>query len=311
LLARIRSVRHGERSRGADEQAKVMSKPKILVQLDTDEQPSTFDGVVAVDSGVEQLFRHGSVESARVRDLVYGAMFTRGVDDLRYTAIFLGGSDVSSGERLLAEVQKTFFGPMRVSVMLDSNGANTTAAAAVLSAGRHHELRDSQVTVLAATGPVGSRVALLLALEGADVRVASRRLDRAKSVCQAVRAKVPSARLTPVETASPEQTAAALAGTQILIAAGAPGVELASREVRTRGKQLKVVIDLSAVPPVGLAGLEMTDKAATRDGMICYGAIGVGGTKMKIHKAAIRALFERNDQVLDAEEIYRIGQKMA
>ena len=45
--------------------------------------------------------------------------------------------------------------------------------------------------------------------------------------------------------------------------------------------------------------------------MICYGAIGVGGTKMKIHKAAVRQLFEAHDQVLDAEEIYRIGQRLA
>ena len=28
-------------------------KPKILIQLDTDPQPSVFDGVVAVDAGVE------------------------------------------------------------------------------------------------------------------------------------------------------------------------------------------------------------------------------------------------------------------
>ena len=29
-----------------------MSKPSILIQLDTDPQPSVFDGVVAVDAGV-------------------------------------------------------------------------------------------------------------------------------------------------------------------------------------------------------------------------------------------------------------------
>ena len=38
-----------------------MSIPKILVCLDTDPQPSVFDGVVAVDAGVDQLFRHGGV----------------------------------------------------------------------------------------------------------------------------------------------------------------------------------------------------------------------------------------------------------
>jgi hypothetical protein len=72
-----------------------------------------------------------------------------------------------------------------------------------------------------------------------------------------------------------------------------------------------VAIDLSAVPPLGLAGIEVTDANKQRDGMSCYGAIGVGATKMKIHKAAIRQLFEKHDQVLDAEEIYRIGRQIA
>jgi hypothetical protein len=288
-----------------------MSKPRILLQIDSDAQASVFDAVVAVDAGVDQLLRHGDVEVSQVRDLVYGAMFTRGGDDLRCTAIFIGGSDVASGEALLAQVKRTFFGPVRVSVMLDSNGANTTAAAAVLAAAKHVPLAGAEAIVLAATGPVGSRVVRLLAMEGASVRVASRHRARAEAVCQAVAAKVSGARLTPVETGSPGQTAAALNDAQIVIAAGAPGVELLSAAARAACKSLRVAIDLSAVPPVGLAGIEATDKAASRDGMACYGAIGVGGMKMKIHKAAIQQLFTANDQVLDAEEIFRIAQGLA
>jgi hypothetical protein len=287
-----------------------MSKPKILLQLDADAQASVFDAVVSVDAGVDQLLRHGSVQVSQIRDLVYGAMFTRGGDDLRFTAIFIGGSDVAAGEAILAQVVRTFFGPVRVSVMLDSNGANTTAAAAVLTAARHCPLRDATAAVLAATGPVGSRVVRLLALEGAKVQVASRNLARAEAVCRAVAAKTQDARVTPIETVSPAQTAAALENSQILIAAGAPGVELLSASARAKKKRLRVAIDLNAVPPSGLAGVEATDKGAMRDGMACYGAIGVGGTKMKIHKAAVRQLFEANDRVLDSEEIYRIGQQL-
>jgi hypothetical protein len=288
-----------------------MSKPRILLQLDTDPQPSVFDSVVAVDAGVEHLLRHGGVTLAQVRDLVYGAMFTRGGDDLSLSAVFVGGSDVSAGEALLGEVRKAFLGPLRVSAMLDSNGANTTAAAAVLCARKHGPLSGAQATVLAGTGPVGSRVARLLALEGAIVNVASRSQARAQAVCQAIVKRVPEARLTAVETGTAEQVAAALATAQIVIAAGAPGVELASASARTAAKNLQVAIDLSAVPPAGLAGIEVTDRATKRDGAVCYGAIGVGGTKMKIHKAAIRELFKANDRVLDAEEIYRIGSELA
>lgn len=284
-----------------------MSKPKILVQLDSDLQASVFDGVVAVDAGVDHLFRHAGVSESQVRDLVYGAIFTRGGDDLASTAIFVGGSDVSAGEKLFAAVRKTFFGPMRVSVMLDSNGANTTAAAAVLAAGKHIALSGAQVLVLAATGPVGSRVVRLLASEGAKVLVGSRELARAEQVCQAVALRVPEAKLAPVAAGSPAEIAAALQGAQVVIAAGKPGVELLSTDDRRAAKGLRVAIDLSAVPPLGIGGIEVMDKATERDGAICYGAIGVGGTKMKIHKAAIARLFAAHDQVLDAEEIYKIG----
>jgi hypothetical protein len=72
-----------------------------------------------------------------------------------------------------------------------------------------------------------------------------------------------------------------------------------------------VAIDLNAVPPAGLAGIEVMDKGVERHGAVCYGAIGVGGTKMKIHKACVARLFESNDQVLDTERIYQIGEALA
>jgi hypothetical protein len=284
-----------------------MSLAKILLCLDTDAQPSVFDAVVAVDAGVDQLLRHGGVTEGAVRDLVYGAMFTRGPAELKNTAVFIGGSDVSAGERLLAKARECFFGPMRVSVMLDSNGANTTAAAAVICARKHLALADETVTVLAATGSVGRRVVRLLAREGANVRVASRQAARARDVCDAVQKVVPGARMQAFETRDENSVRAAIEGAAAVIAAGAPGVELLPDEIRRAASGLKLAIDLNAVPPAGIGGIQPQDKAAERDGQICYGAIGVGGTKMKLHKAAIRRLFESNDAVLDAEEIYALG----
>src|SRR5271166_5456079 len=134
-------------------------KPKILIQLDTDLQPSVFDAVVAIDAGAEHLLRHSGVTPENVREIVYGALFTRGPGDLHATAIFIGGSSVTAGEAVLAAVKKTFFGPFRVSVLIDSSGANTTAAAAVMAAlqSAGGSLEGAPVAVLAATGPVGQR----------------------------------------------------------------------------------------------------------------------------------------------------------
>lgn len=287
-----------------------MAKRSILVQLDSDPQASVFDAVVALDADVDELLRHSSVEVLHVRDLVYGAIFTRGGDDLKRTAIFIGGSNVGQGEELLKAVQSTFFGSMRVSVMLDSNGANTTAAAAVLAAARHVELKGATALVLAATGPVGSRAVRLLAEQGARVGVASRTLKKAEEVCRATKSRLKAADITPVQSASSTETRVALEGVQIVIAAGAPGVELLPAELQKQSKSLKVAIDLSAVPPLGLAAVEVTDKAKERDGTICYGALGIGGTKMKIHRAAIQRLFTASDLVLDAEQIFQIGREI-
>jgi hypothetical protein len=268
-----------------------------------------FDAVVAIDAGVEHLLQYRGVTSAQVQELVHGSIFTRGPQDLKSTAIFVGGADVAAAEDLLKRVLKSFFGPLRVSVMMDASGANTTAAAAVLAAGRHVKLQGATALVLAATGPVGQRVVRLLAREGTHVRVASRNVPRAERVCEQVRQRVKTAALEPVGT-TPESMTATLEGASIVIAAGAAGVKLLPAEAWQTCSSLRVAIDLNAVPPLGINGVEATDKAALRGAVTCYGAIGVGGTKMKIHSTAVARLFQSNSQVFDAEEIYAIGREL-
>ncbi len=282
---------------------------RILIQLDTDAQPSSFDRVVAVDAGVDDVFAYGGVTPENVTPLVHGAMFTRARTDLKNTAIFVGGSDVAAGEALLQQIISTFFGPMRVAVMMDANGSNTTAAAVVREASRHLELRGAQSLVLGGTGPVGQRAALLLCLSGAHVRLASRSPQRAESVCQDIRQRVAEAIIEPVSV-SADDPGAALTGVQLLIAAGAAGVQFLAERDWTSIDSLRVAIDVNAVPPVGLAGIGVTDKAARHGNIVCYGAIGIGGAKMKLHKRAIGRLFESNELTLDTERIYQIAEEL-
>jgi hypothetical protein len=287
-----------------------MDKRNILIQLDSDEHPSVFDRIVALDAGADEVLSYGGVKPETVRDKVHGAIFTRGPKDLHRTALFIGGSDVARGEKLLAEVNKHMlpqFG-LRVSVLLDANGANTTAAAAVRAAARHLDLSKAKALVLAGTGPVGQRVVLLLARLGADVVIGSRQMAKAAAVAEAIRARVHDAKLEPAATDWSGDLATALNERNLVIAAGAAGVLLLPRDARRDCPTLRVMIDVNAVPPAGIEGVNVTDKGVEHDGVISYGAIGVGDTKMKIHKAAIARLFERNDQVLDAEQIYALGE---
>src|SRR5436190_5823218 len=169
-------------------------KATILLQLDTDPHPSVFDRVVAVDAGAAHVFTYGGVTPEVVRDLVHGCIFTRGPKDLHRTAVFVGGSDVTAGEKVLAEVRKHLLPQygLSVSVLLDSNGANTTAAAAVRAAARHVNLDTATSLVLGGTGPVGQRVARPLARPGGHVLIGSRQKDRAGAARSNVRAAVPN-----------------------------------------------------------------------------------------------------------------------
>lgn len=283
---------------------------RILIQLDNDSQPSTFDSVVAIDSGVDHLLRHHNVQVTTVTPLVHGAMFTRGGSDLCNTAIFIGGSDVDDAESLFAATQEAFFGPVRVSVMMDANGCNTTSAAAVVAASRHAPLEGTKAVVLGGTGPVGRRVSQLLASDGAKVTLTSRSIERATSVCEKVASRVDDATLEPASPRSPDQISDVLQGASIVIACGAAGIELVSEELIRECKSLKVAIDLNAVPPSGIGGVDVMDKAKEFGDAVVYGAIGVGGLKMKTHRQAIKSLFESNDKCLDAAEIYAIAKSI-
>ncbi len=289
-----------------------MSKPKVLIQIDPDSHASTFDSMVAIDSGIDHLLCHSNVTADQVESLVHGAMFTRGPQDLHQTALFFGGSDVAKTELLLVAAKNCFFGPMRVSILADPNGSNTTAAAAVICAQRHGTLAGKTITVLAGTGPVGQRIAQIVAGPATQnesaptIRVCSRRIEKAQEVCNELAKRV-EGNFVPTQSGSPDEALAATAGAEVVFAAGAAGVELLPAAWSEMPGSPAVAVDLNAVPPTGIAGIQVMDSGERRGNAYCFGAIGVGGLKMKIHKRAVSRLFDTNDQVLEIEEIYRLG----
>ena len=246
-----------------------------------------------------------------MRDKVHGAIFTRGPKDLARTAFFIGGSDVTAGEKLLAEVQRHMLPAVRIARVgiarlqrrqhdgrrrrALGRAASRPGAGAGPDPGRHR-------AGWAARGPAAGA-------QGAEVRVWPRGSANAPpSRVMAVQAKTPGARLEPAAVAGPNDLAAALAGRTLVFAAGAAGVVLLPKAARLACPTLRVAVDLNAVPPLGIEGVEVGDKGKDHDGVFGYGALGVGDLKMKVHRAAIARLFESNDQVLDAEQVYALAQ---
>ena len=286
---------------------------KVLLQLDTEEHPSPFDAIVAHDAGVDVLLSHGSVKAESARALAQDAFFTRGVDDLNTMAVWVGGKDVAAGEEIFAQVQKAFFGPFKVSVMLDSNGCNTTAATTIARIAKERDLSGCRAVVLG-LGAVGLRSGVLLKQEGCEVVVSALPSDlfdddrpyrRPRGLGAAQRLD-----LDPREPADRGELEELLEGAQVVLSAGPAGVPVLRRDFWSQHPTIELLADYNAAEPLGVEGTKATDDMAEYDGKLVLGALAIGGPKMKVHKTCIRRLFESNDQVLDTDAVYAIAKEL-
>jgi hypothetical protein len=284
---------------------------KVLLQLDSDPHPSPFDAIVAHDAGIDVLLSHGSVTREAVRDLVQGAFFTRAPGDSSL-AVWVGGSDVGAGEEILDEVQATYFGPFRVSAMLDSDGCNTTAATAIAMIAKDRDLSGRRAVIIG-LGPVGLRSAVLLEQEGCEVLAVtipadvldtdSYRKPRGLAVAEQLGLDVR-------EPADRAEMEAALENANIVLAAGPAGIQLLPQEVWGDSPTIELLADYNAAEPLGIEGIEAGDDLVEREGKLVLGALGLGGKKMKTHKACVGRLFERSDLVLNADGVYAVAKEI-
>jgi hypothetical protein len=283
---------------------------KLLLQLDSSRLPSVFDQIVAYDAGADQIMSYGGVTETDVRDLIHGCIFTRGPKDLHNTAVWIGGSNMSAGEQLLAMAQDAIFPPFTVSIMLDSNGSNTTAVAAVVKIEEAlGDLAGRKVLILAGTGPVGQRAAGLLAKDGAQVTITSRKPEQGEKARQFISARF-NVQVEAMTLTDPSKLPELCKDVEVLLNSGPAGVQMVPRSAWTGARNLKVAVDLNAVPPLGIDGIALNDAGEEKEGVVVYGAFGVGNFKTKLHKACVARLFTRNDLVLDAETIADVAREL-
>ncbi|MEP6883404.1 MAG: NADP-dependent methylenetetrahydromethanopterin/methylenetetrahydrofolate dehydrogenase [Gammaproteobacteria bacterium] len=282
---------------------------KLLYQFDTDALPSVFDNVVGYDGGADRISHYGGVNARNVGGLVEGAIFTRGLKDKKNTAIFIGGGNMLEGEAVLAAVRKKFFAKFRVSVMFDCNGSNTTAAAAVAWLAHGRALAGKRAVVLGGSGPVGQRAAVLLAREGAAVAITGRKRAVVQAACDSIHERFGIV-VEAIEAPTNTERGAALAGAHIVLATGAAGVTLLDETQWRDSPTLELIADANASPPAGIEGVGQSDRGVLKHGKILFGSLGFGALKLALHRACIARLFDQNDLLLDAEEIYAIAKTM-
>jgi methylenetetrahydrofolate/methylenetetrahydromethanopterin dehydrogenase (NADP+) len=283
---------------------------KILIQLDTDQLPSSFDAIAAYDADVDVVLGFGQISAENLAGVVQGAMFPRGPDGLANTAFWVGGSKVRDGEAVFEAARRLFFEPFRPSIMLDSDGSNTTAAAAVAGVRRVVALEGSRAAVIG-VGPVGLRTAELLRREGAEVVLFTFPPDVMEGGHRRA-AGIPVAQeagFEVIEPSSSDELDAALAGAAAIFAAGPAGTQLLRRSGWTQ-KGVRVVVDYSAAEPAGVEGVDRMDDLEDEDGVLKLGALAMGAPKMKLQKRCVRRMFEVKGTVLDLDGVYDVAREV-
>jgi len=289
----------------------------VFVFLDTDKYCSPFDLLVAIDCFPDSMiFKYENVTSEDAPKIVFDLLFPRGPVGAAHTKIFINGSNFEEVEKVVTATQNAMkSAPWGNSIIVDPRGGYSTAAAAVAKTfGASMEnglgtLEGKKIVVLAGTGPVGQTAARIYAAEKADVTITSRSLIKGQVLADKINAEVGVQRVNVVEVSKPEQTAAAIRDAEIILAAGAGGIQLLSKaDIDSTGK-CKIIADINAIKPLGVEGLGSNDDGVElKPGVFGIGALAIGKLKIKTETEMIKRAAAEAQGLFDYSIAYTIAK---
>lgn len=297
-----------------------MEKPYILHLLTTAKNLSPFDVNMAMDAGWVSAVPYTNVEPSEVRDLVQDVIFSRSPKGLKRTGIFIGGRDTKQALDMLKTAKNSMVPPMfEVSVFADPSGAFTTAAGMVAAVEKQLDdsfsavLEGKNVLVLGGTGPVGQITAVLAAQAGAHVKIIGRQLDKAQRIADLCNNEFGDGKIS-ISAGVDSDKADYIKTTDVVFSTGAAGIELLSAELVATASQLKVVADVNAVPPAGIAGLDAFDSgkplANSTSGAVGVGALAIGNIKYQAQSRLLKKILESDEALyLHFEHAFEVARE--
>jgi len=289
--------------------------PFLLFYLDTDEQASPFDICIAYDVGYDAVIPYENVKPGDAKRIAQDALFSRGPKAVKHTCFFVGGKDTEKAEEVFKAVKGTMFQPFKSSIIVDPGGSYTTAASVVakaenaLESSKLGQLRDKNCLVLG-TGSVGQIAAILLAKLGCDVSIASINPERkdgeeyAKSIAKLL-AKEHGAKVKGVFAPTRADKLDLIQRADVILCAGTRGARIIDKDLFNELKLMKVILDINAVPPLGVEGLELKDDMKEiAPGIFGIGALAVGDLKYRLEREMLR------EARLEKEEVYNYNSAL-
>jgi methylene-tetrahydromethanopterin dehydrogenase len=292
--------------------------PYLLFYLDTDVKASPFDICMAYDIGYNAVIPYENVTPEDATLLVQDALLSRGPKGVKHTCFLIGGKNAERAESVFKAVKDSMFPPFKTSIIVDPGGAYTTAAAMVAKAesallsSKLGELKDKTCAILG-TGAVGQIAAVLLAKLGCNVMIASlnpKRVDgkeHAEGIAKLL-AKDHGVQVQGIFVPTPASKIEILKKADVVMCAGIRGVRLIDKDMLNEVKHIKVLIDINAVPPFGVEGIELKDDMREMmPGVFTIGALTVGNLKHKLEKEILKEARNNGKEVYN----YNIALPMA
>jgi methylene-tetrahydromethanopterin dehydrogenase len=292
--------------------------PYLLFYLDTDVKASPFDICMAYDVGYDAVIPYENVTPEDANLIVQDALLSRGPKGVKHTAFLIGGKNAERAEEVFKAVKDAMFPPFKTSIVIDPAGAYTTAAAMVaktesaLLESKLGELKDKTCAILG-TGAVGQIAAVLLAKMGCNVMIVSlnpKRVDgkeHAENIGRLL-AKDHGVQVQGIFAPTPASKIDVLKKADVVMCAGIKGIRLVDKEMLNEVKHIKVILDINAIPPFGVEGIELKDDMREMmPGIFTIGALTVGNLKHKVEKEILKEARSNGKEVYN----YNIALPMA
>jgi methylene-tetrahydromethanopterin dehydrogenase len=290
--------------------------------LNPSPQSSPFDINMAVDAGYDVVIPHQNVSIDDVNTLAQDAIFSRGPSGVKRTGLFIGGRDIGVAMDMLELCRKAMVPPFEISVFADPSGAFTTAAALVASIEKQlkdkfeTDLNGINALVFGGTGPVGLATAVIAAQNGARTTIVDHfSIETALEYAEEAKTRYGVDLIA--TTASSDADKARLIGkADVVFCTAKAGVQVINASVLEDAKQLKVVGDVNAVPPLGVEGLELMDMgvplkhATSSPDAVGIGALAIGNVKYKLQQELLKQTLTETPKYLDFINAFEGARKI-
>jgi len=296
-----------------------MGHPRILHMITPLKHMSPFDVNMALDAGFDHAIPYTNVTVEDVTGLVQDAIFSRGPEGVKRTAMFIGGKRAMEALDMMDRAKKGMVPPFEISVFADPAGSFTTAAAMVACAKKALEekfstgLKGKRVVVFGGTGVVAFASAVIAAMEGASsTLVGYDGPERVRRFSDEAKARF-DVDVGYADGSTEEQKTELARDAEVIFSAGPAGRMLLSLDQLKQAKGLLVATDVNAVPPAGVEGIGVNDSAEPIAGTkaLGIGALAVGNIKYKTEAGLFEQMIEADKPIyLDFREAYALAQKL-